>query len=50
MNLWKAKDPLFSMPNLDNLKKKISDEINEAVNFALTSPFPDQMELLTDVY
>ena len=50
MNLWKAKDPLYSMPNLDILKKKISDEINDAVNFALASPFPNQMELLTDVY
>lgn len=50
MNLWKARDPLYSIPNLDILKKRISDEINDAVIIALASPFPDQMELLTDVY
>ena len=50
INLWKSKDPLYSIPNLDILKKKIADEINNAVIFALASPFPDQKELLTDVY
>jgi pyruvate dehydrogenase E1 component alpha subunit len=50
MNLWKAKDPLYSMANFEILRMQISDEINDAVTFAFASQFPDQRELLTDVY
>ena len=50
MDLWKSKDPLLNLKNLQEFSQKISAEIDEAVKFALNSPLPTKDELLTDVY
>jgi acetoin:2,6-dichlorophenolindophenol oxidoreductase subunit alpha len=59
---WKAKDPvprfraflieegISSDVALAALEAKIEQEIDEAVEFALGSPFPEASELLRDVY
>jgi pyruvate dehydrogenase E1 component alpha subunit len=50
MDLWKSKDPLLDIQDFESIKKVISVEIEDAVKFALNSPFPTKAELLTDVY
>ena len=47
---WKAKDPLeFDKELIARFTPAISEEINAAVEFAETSPFPTIDDLLTDV-
>ncbi|MDB6107502.1 MAG: hypothetical protein JWO52_7501 [Gammaproteobacteria bacterium] len=57
----KARDPVpllrarllsdgVSGTDLDAIESKIADDLNEAVEFALTSPWPDVAELGRDVY
>jgi TPP-dependent pyruvate/acetoin dehydrogenase alpha subunit len=47
---WKKLDPLILFEReLDELKSQILKEIDEAVSFAVHSPFPGLEELLTDV-
>ena len=59
---YKSKDPIqivydkiikkkiASAKELENINKKIINEIKEAADFALKSPFPENNELYTDVY
>ena len=48
---WKEKDPLIIDKKLvQEFNKRISDEIERAVSFALDSPPTGSEELLTDVY
>jgi pyruvate dehydrogenase E1 component alpha subunit len=48
---WKAKDPLITDKSLiEEFDKKINDEIESAISFALNSPPTGPEELLTDVY
>lgn len=50
VNAWKASDPLEDRNRFaDDLVSRITDEIETAVEFALSSPFSDHSELLTDV-
>lgn len=47
---WKARDPLQELGRFgDDLVTLIRDEIESAVEFALSSPFSHDSELLTDV-
>jgi TPP-dependent pyruvate/acetoin dehydrogenase alpha subunit len=47
---WQAKDPLFEdSPKFDEFKARISQEIEDALNFAYLSPPAAPEELLTDV-
>jgi TPP-dependent pyruvate/acetoin dehydrogenase alpha subunit len=47
---WKARDPLINRAGeLFKYKEKIYFEINEALAFAMNSPFPSEEDLLTDV-
>ena len=59
---WKRRDPIetlsarlldsrcLTQADLDHLKERASDEMDVALRFALTSPWPSAAELLTDVY
>lgn len=53
---WKKKDPLNKFADIDDfelasMKKKIESEIDEAVEFAKSSPFPEENSLaVSDVY
>jgi len=50
MDEWKSKDPLLKKnPALDQIASDIQREINQAVDFALASPYPSLSELTTDV-
>ena len=44
------KKKVATKKDLDNINKKIIQEIKEAAEFALESPYPEQEELYTDVY
>jgi TPP-dependent pyruvate/acetoin dehydrogenase alpha subunit len=47
---WKARDPLiYRAAELSKYKEKIYSEIDEALVFAMNSPFPSEEDLLTDV-
>ena len=47
---WKQQDPLDQHPELtERLRPGIQKEIDEAVSFAMASPFPPEEELLRDV-
>jgi pyruvate dehydrogenase E1 component alpha subunit len=50
MGIWKAKDPLLNLQNFDGEIEIIAEEIESAVNFAMNSAFPTNLELLSDVY
>ena len=41
---------ILSKKELENINKKIINEIKEAANYALEVPFPDSSDLYTDVY
>lgn len=59
---WKAKDPIkrlkehlmgklsITQNEIDEITKKLEVEIAQAVEFAKSSPWPDEDELLKDVY
>jgi len=59
---WRKKDPIlnfrksllkqgvFTEIGLDNIKNQAEEEIEEAVNFAKNSPFPDPNEVTKYVY
>lgn len=55
---WKAKDPIFSLENMELLSKEeiekikadVEDEIAECCKFAEESPYPDIAEAYTDVF
>lgn len=50
MNKWKALDPLITDLDLYNeFAEKIINEIEEAVQFGINSPFPTREDLLSDV-
>lgn len=47
---WMESDPLFSSATLNaNIISKIQQEIDECVAYAISSPFPNEMDLMTDV-
>src|SRR5581483_5887186 len=47
---WKACDPLIlEAARLDDARRRITAEIDAAVEFAERSPWPDKTELLADV-
>jgi pyruvate dehydrogenase E1 component alpha subunit len=47
---WKRKDPLFEdSTKFDEFKTRINQEIEDALNFAYTSPHAKQEDLLSDV-
>ena len=62
MEHWKARDPiqhlradilkarLAQKSELDGIDAAMLSEIEEAVEFAKNSPYPDVRELTTDVY
>lgn len=51
IDLWKSKDPLINNLNLFNkFYKEIQTEIAHAVQFAESSDYPTQEDLLTDVF
>ena len=59
---WRKKDPisllesymleksLISQKDIDQMHKRISQEVNKAFEFAEESPFPKQQEALKDIY
>jgi TPP-dependent pyruvate/acetoin dehydrogenase alpha subunit len=59
---WEKKDPIFryqqiliqeeivARAEIDQLQRQIVEEVNQAVEWAEKSPFPDPEECLTDVY
>ena len=59
---WAAKDPIeglkhklmarqvLTVSEVEQIQKRIQKTIEEAVSFARSSPFPDVIELTTDVY
>ena len=59
---WKKKDPIKRLKEhlsnekkviqneLDEITKKLETEIAQAVEFAVSSPWPDEDDLLKDVY
>jgi len=50
INKWKIKDPLILEKNLvEKFTPKIKDEIDKAVEFAESSPYPNIEDLLSDV-
>ena len=44
------KKKIFSQKELDSINKKIIQEIKDAADFALNSPYPKDTELFTNVY
>jgi pyruvate dehydrogenase E1 component alpha subunit len=44
------KKKILSKENLDTINKQIINDIKEAAEYALESPYPDKSELFTDVY
>ena len=50
MHKWKQNDPLISEKSLiERFDDQIEKEIDDAVQFALNSPYPTEEDLLTDV-
>ena len=49
INEWKALDPLINHSELEKYRGEISNEINEALDFAYKSQVPTREDLLTDV-
>ena len=59
---WEKKDPIsryqqiliqeeiVARAEIDQLQRQIVEEVNQAVEWAEKSPFPDPEECLTDVY
>jgi pyruvate dehydrogenase E1 component alpha subunit len=41
---------ILSEPEMDQIRKTVSEEIEEAVNFARESPYPHENDLLKDVF
>jgi TPP-dependent pyruvate/acetoin dehydrogenase alpha subunit len=41
---------IMSKLEMDQIRKTISEEVEEAVNFARESPYPDENDLLQDVF
>ena len=62
LNAYKLNDPIaiaskeiikkkiFNQKKLDDINKRIIDEIKDAAEFALNSAHPKDSELFTDVY
>ena len=44
------KNKLASKKDLEKINKKIIQEIKEAAEYALDSPFPEDQDLFTNVY
>jgi pyruvate dehydrogenase E1 component alpha subunit len=44
------KDGILNLPQITNFRQEIKAEIDDAVNFAKSSPFPESKEMLLDVY
>jgi pyruvate dehydrogenase E1 component alpha subunit len=44
------RDKMLRQKDVQEIEKKIHEEIEEAVNFARESPFPDDSELMEDLY
>ena len=49
INEWKSLDPLINNSELEKYRGEISNEINEALDFAYKSQVPTREDLLTDV-
>lgn len=58
---WKAKDPVKTLEmqllegglasnEIDAIRSRVREQVEEAAEFALASPYPDFAELTTDVY
>ena len=47
--VWSAKDPLILQSFDNNFISQVALEINEAIDFAVNSPFPELSDLYTDV-
>ncbi|MCK4816290.1 thiamine pyrophosphate-dependent dehydrogenase E1 component subunit alpha, partial [bacterium] len=43
-------DKIFQKQNVERIEEKIHEEIENAINFARESPFPDDSELMKDLY
>ena len=43
-------DPTLSKKDLENINKKIIQQIKDAAKYALDSPFPTEEDLYTNVY
>ena len=43
-------DKILQKQNVEKIEKKIYEEIENAINFARESPFPDDSELMKDLY
>jgi pyruvate dehydrogenase E1 component alpha subunit len=41
---------LMGEEEMDRVRKRVEQEVEEAVAFAKGSPFPEEAELLTDLY
>jgi pyruvate dehydrogenase E1 component alpha subunit len=44
------KDGILNHPKIANFRQEIRAEIDDAVNFAKSSPFPENKEMFSDVY
>lgn len=44
------KDGILGLSQIDKIKQDIQAEIDDAVNFAKSSPFPESSEMFSDVY
>jgi len=44
------KDGILNLPQVTNFRQEIQTEIDDAVNFAKSSPFPESKEMHSDVY
>lgn len=49
INEWKSLDPLINNSEIEKYRGEISNEINEALDFAYKSQVPTREDLLTDV-
>ena len=47
---WKSKDPLFEYEPSSTQKESVQQEIDEAYEFAINSPYPLENDLLENVY
>jgi TPP-dependent pyruvate/acetoin dehydrogenase alpha subunit len=43
-------DKIFQKQNVQRIEEKIHEEIENAINFARESPFPDDSELMEGLY
>ena len=50
LSVFMLKKNIAVKDELDSIKAAIDNDIDEAVEFARSSPFPDPSELLTDVF